>query len=265
MNRIWAIVAAIAVIIPASQLGAQPAKPWQTPGTRAGEEVVGPNNAKMVWVPAGEFKMGSADGAADEKPVHLVRISKGFWLTKTAVTVGQWRAYCRDSRTPLRQHILAPTDDYPMTGVNWNDVQGYCRFYGLALPTEAQWEYAARGPEGRVYPWGNEWDKDRCCCDENRDPGGFTAPVGIYPEGASWCGALDLAGNSSTWCADWYGKTYYAQSPGVDPQGPDTGTQRMQRGGYCWGDADECRSAKRFGDDPTNDGGSGSARPCCTP
>jgi formylglycine-generating enzyme required for sulfatase activity len=194
-----------------------------------------------------------------------VRISKGFWLSKSAVTIAQWRQYCRDSGTPLRAHIISPTDDYPMSGVSWNEVRGYCRFYGLALPTEAQWEYAARGPGGRTYPWGNQWDKNRCCNNDNPGPRGFTCPVGSYPNGASWCGALDMAGNLSTWCEDWYAKTYYAHSPGVDPTGPETGTERVQRGGYCWGDADECRSARRFGDDPTNDGGSGSARPCFTP
>lgn len=265
MNRVLAIIAVVAVIIPASRGGAQTTKPWELQGSRAGEEIAGPNGVKMVWVPAGEFTMGSARGRADEKPVHRVRISKGFWLSKTAVTIAQWRRYCHDSGTRFRVEVISPTDDYPMWGVNWDDVQGYCRFYGLALPTEAQWEYAARGPQGRTYPWGNQWDKKRCCNQDNTGPQGFNCPVGGYPNGASWCGAQDMAGNLSTWCADWYAETYYAHSPGVDPLGPKTGTRRVQRGGYFWSDADECRSARRSSDDPTNEDGSGSARPCFTP
>lgn len=265
MNRLAVCAAALALLVPVSQGVAQTTKPWQLPGTRVGEEIVGPNGARMVWVPAGEFTMGSVDGPADEKPAHRVRISRGFWLSKTAVTLGQWKRYCRESGVPLKEDILSPTDDYPMDGLSWLDVRKYCQFYGLAMPTEAQWEYAARGPEGRTYPWGNWWDKNLCCNDDNVGPQGYTCPVGSYPKGASWCGALDMAGNLSTWCADWYSQTYYANSPSVDPTGPERGTERVERGGYCWGSADECRSARRFGDDPTNDGGSGSARPCFTP
>ena len=219
----------------------------------------------MVWVPAGEFAMGSEDGPAGEQPVHRVKISKGFWISRTPVTIAQWRRYCRDSGTPLTVDIMSPTDDYPIWGVNWEDVEGYCRHYGLALPTEAQWEYAARGPEARVYPWGNQWDKALCCNNDNNGPDGFTCPVGSYPDGASWCGALDMAGNLSAWCADWYSETYYADSPETDPCGPDTGTERVQRGGYFWSDADGCRSANRSSDDPANRDGSGSLRPCFTP
>ena len=264
MNRISAIIAITAVII-ASQVMAHAGEPWILGGVEAGEEVLGPNGVKMMWVPEGEFTMGSADGKADEQPVHRVQITKGFWISETAITIAQWRRYCVASKTPLRQHILAPTDDHPMSGLNWDDVDKYCRFYGLTMPTEAQWEYAARGPKGSKYPWGNQWSPALCCCDENRDPSGFTCPAGKYLKGASWCGALDMAGNLSTWCADWYDKTYYARSPAADPAGPEKGTERVQRGGYCWGDADECRSAKRFSSEPANEDGSGSARPCFVP
>lgn len=265
MKNASSTVVGIVVLLSALQAGAQTAEPWRVPGSAPGEEIVGPNGVAMVWVPAGEFSMGSTDGDADEKPVHPVRISRGFWLGKTAVTIAQWKRYCSDSGTPLPGEILSPTDDYPMWGASWEDARAYCRFYGLALPTEAQWEYAARGPEGRVYPWGNEWDSALCCNDDNTGPDGFTCPVGSYPAGASWCGALDMAGNLSTWCADWYSETYYAKSPTVDPSGPDTGTRRVQRGSYFWGSADDCRSARRSSDDPTNRDGSGSVRPCFTP
>ncbi len=226
---------------------------------------MGPNGAKMVWVPAGQFEMGSSDGAADERPVHRVQISKGFWLSKTPVTIAQWKRYCGETGTALPEEMLSPTDDYPMWGASWEDAEAYCRYFGLSLPTEAQWEYAARGPQGRLYPWGDRWDSTLCCNEDNPGPDGFNCPVGSHPDGASWCGALDMAGNLSTWCADWYSESYYANSPAVDPQGPETGAERVQRGSYFWGNADDCRSARRSSDDPANRDGSGSVRPCFRP
>lgn len=248
---------------------AQGDKPWLRPGSRAGEEIVGPDGGRMVWVPAGDFTMGSNDGPADERPAHRVRISRGFWLGKYEVTVGLWRRYCREAKVPLDDEFIMP-DNHPMSGVSWFDVEKYCRFYGLALPTEARWEWAARGPEGRRYPWGNQWNPRLCTNKENpyivEDVGlEFTAPVGRYPGGASWCGAMDMAGNLAEWVADWYSETYYASASGVDPTGPTTGTEKVWRGGYCWGDADECRSTRRFGSEPDNDGGSGCLRTCVVP
>lgn len=243
---------------------ARGAAPWQRPGARAGEEVAGPDGGRMVWVPAGEFMMGSADGAPDERPMHRVRLSRGFWLGKTEVTVAQWRRYCQQAGVPLAVEIFVP-EDHPMSGVSWFDVQNYCRFYGLALPTEAQWEWAARGPEGRRYPWGNRWDPRRCSNKENPGPEGFTFPVGSFPAGASWCGALDMAGNLAEWCADWYSEAGYAGTPEVDPQGPAQGTERVWRGGYCWAEEEECRTTRRFGSEPDNDGGAGCLRTCFVP
>lgn len=244
---------------------AQDAKPWERQGSRAGEEIFGPDGGKMVWVPAGAFTMGSNDGAAKEKPEHRVQISRGFWLGKCEVTVEQWLRYCRKAQVLLQANIIAPTNDHPMMGANFSDVAAYCRFYGLTLPTEAQWEYAARGAEGRQYPWGNEWDESKCCNNDNAGPTAATFPVGTFPQGASWCGALDMAGNLAEWCNDWYAADYYAHSPQDDPKGPETGTERVQRGGYCFGDAEECRSAYRFSDDPGNRDGAGGLRMCWTP
>jgi len=260
------IIAALLVVTAAL---AQGDKPWQRQGTRAGEEIVGPDGGKMVWVPAGEFMMGSNDGPADERPIHRVRISRGFWLSRCETTCAQWKRYCQQAGIRLDKEIFTP-DNHPMSGVSWFDVDKYCRFYGMALPTEAQWEWAARGPEGRKYPWGNQWNAWLCNNKDNpyvdEDLGmAFTSPVGRYPGGASWCGALDMAGNLDEWVADWYSETYYAASPSLDPTGPAAGTEKVWRGGYCWGDADECRSARRFSSEPDNDGGSGTLRACYTP
>ncbi len=264
MKKIAVLALVLVLLALTVQARAQGSGPWQRPGTRAGEEIVGPDGGRMVWVPAGEFLMGSADGAADERPAHRVRLSRGFWLAKTEVTVARWQRYCQQAGVPLTAEILTP-EDHPMWGVSWQDVQRYCSFYGLALPTEAQWEWAARGPEGRRYPWGNQWDPARCCNQDNPGPEGVTCPVGSFPAGASWCGALDMAGNLAEWCADWYSEAYYATSPEVDPQGPAQGTERVWRGGYCWADADECITTRRFGSEPDNDGGAGCLRPCYVP
>lgn len=260
-----AAVAVIALLLgPSLDLVGEELKPWQREGARAGEEILGPDGLKMVWVPAGEFMMGSDEGAADEQPVRRVRISRGFWLAKCEVTVQQWLHYCKEARVLLKAEIITPTD-HPMSGVSWHDVAAYCNYYGMMLPTEAQWEWAARGPEGRKYPWGNAWDPKRCCNNDNTGEDGFTMPVGRFADGASWCGALDMAGNLAEWCQDWYSETYYAGAPTSDPQGPDTGTEKVWRGGYCWGDANECRTTSRFGSEPDNDGGSGTLRPCYVP
>lgn len=239
-------------------------KPWQRPGSRVGEEIIGPDGGRMVWVPAGEFTMGSNSGHPDERPEHRVRLSKGFWVGKCEVSVGQWKRYSRDSGAALPDPIFVP-DSHPIAGVDWAAYQAYCRYYGLAMLTEAQWEWAARGPEGRQYPWGNQWDASRCCNNDNPGPDGYTSPVGSHPAGASWCGALDMAGNLAEWVGDWYAENYYANSPAVDPTGPATGVKRVQRGGYCWADADWCRTTERFADNPANDGGAGTLRVCYTP
>ncbi len=216
---------------------AQTAKPWVQRGTRAGEEIIGPDGGKMVWVPSGEFMMGSLEGEGEdnEHPAHRVRITRGFWLGKCTVTNAQYRQYCRETGAEFPP-FSDQADDHPVVSVNWDDVEAYCKHYGLDLPTEAQWEYAARGPEGRKYPWGREWDPRKCCNRANLGPRGRTFPVGSFPEGVSWCGALDMAGNVWQWCRDWWSAKYYANSPDSDPQGPDSGERRVLRGGSWYGD-----------------------------
>lgn len=215
-------IAVLLLLVALVVCSAQGDKPWERQGTKAGGEIIGPHGGKMVWVPPGEFDMGSNDGEANEKPVHHVRITKGFWLGKYTVTNAQYRRYCQETGSQF------PTgsdqgDDYPAVGANWDDAAAYCKHYGLALPTEAQWEYAARGPKSLIYPWGNEWDPKKCCWPGNAGPAGRTFPVGSFSAGASWCGALDMAGNVWQMCSDWYDSKYYAASPAADPTGPTVG------------------------------------------
>ncbi len=226
--------------------------PWDRPGTSVGEEIVGPDGADYVWVPPGEFMMGAEaeSGFRNEVPGHHVQITKGFWLGKCEVTNAQYRRFCQETG---RQCPAASKqgDDHPVVAVTWDDAKAYCDHYGLRLPTEAQWEYAARGPEGREYPWGNECDKTKCCTSQNKGPGGRTFPVGSFPQGASWCGALDMAGNVWEYCADWYDSVYYSKSPVADPLGPEFGGSKVVRGG-CWDlDPEFSRCAFRFSYDPS--------------
>lgn len=207
-----------------------PEKPWLVSGTAAGQEIVGPDGGTMVWVPAGQFQMGMEAANPDARPVHCVTITRGFWLGKCEVTNAQYKAFCQQAKYtfPARNDH---GDDHPVAYVNWDDAMAYCKHFGLSLPTEAQWEWAARGPENRKYPWGNDYDPGKFCSKQNVGPNGATYPVGSFPTGASWCGALDMAGNVWEWCSDWYDAKYYGKCPANDPAGQPKGTYHVVRGG----------------------------------
>jgi iron(II)-dependent oxidoreductase len=277
MMRLIAVVTLAVAVGVAANAQAAERKPWTSPGSRAGEEIVGPDGSAMVWVPAGKYKMGATqddlryargrlDGEIndDAGPVHEVRISKGFWLGKHEVTNAQYRAYCDAAGV----EFPADSDqeaNHPVVYVSWEDVEAYCHHFGLVLPTEAQWEYAARGPENRWFPWGNFWDSKRVCYSHRRGPGGTTFPVGSFPAGASWCGALDLAGNAQEFCNDWYDKLYYQDSPTDDPEGPASGEYRCARGGGYGNPPAVQRSAARNINYPDDRDGDFGFRVCITP
>lgn len=213
----------------------------------------GLDGSPLVWVPAGEFGMGADDGQEDmggywqaSRPVHRVRITQGFWIGKCEVTNAQFAQFltAHGSNTDAEGHMLLRVQDaecrirladgvfsaepgwgqHPVASVTWYGARAYCERYGLSLPTEAEWEYAARGPQNRDYPWGSGWDVGKVAA-------GSAASVGSLPQGASWCGALDMAGGVWEWCEDWFSTDYYAASPAEDPQGPETGTLSVLRGG----------------------------------
>jgi formylglycine-generating enzyme required for sulfatase activity/endonuclease YncB( thermonuclease family) len=216
----------------------------------------------VVYIAAGEFIMGTSDAQvevlltecwycdrevlSDEQPQHTVFVD-AFWIDRTEVTNAQFRLCVEEGACKEPEFwgdIRLDGSALPVVGVAWEDATAYCRWAGGRLPTEAEWEKAARGTDGRVYPWGNDFDGiranfcDRSCefWDEDHDldvndGSPKTAPVGSYPAGASALGVLDMAGNVWEWSADWYGKGYYRQSPAENPQGPESGEYRAARSG----------------------------------
>jgi formylglycine-generating enzyme required for sulfatase activity len=206
-------------------------------------------DGSMVHVPAGEFIMGNDTGNPDERPQRWVYLD-AFEMDKYEVTNVQYRRFIQvtgreapqiwpgryvqftDSKISLDwQDGTYPAGQatYPVVMVNRADAAAYCAWAGKRLPTEAEWEKAARGTNGRRYPWGNTWDTSKANTGETGI--GHPQPVGSYLSGASPYGALDMVGNVWEWVADQYGRDYYSQAPDRNPQGPPVGWGSVQRGG----------------------------------
>ncbi|MCX6343506.1 MAG: formylglycine-generating enzyme family protein [Armatimonadetes bacterium] len=255
---------------------------------------------KMISIPAGSFLMGNSGVGNDatmagdledsnEMPQRSVTL-RAYSIGKYEVTRGQFRkfmkaggylkkaywstagwkwkiskkrstpAYWAAKQTWINGKSFTQTDNHPVVGVTYYEAEAFCNWAGGHLPTEAQWERAARwtGTHANIYPWGDEWASGNCnsLCDNNSAGGGKngyqTASVGSFPSGKSPSGCQDMAGNVWEWCKDWHNSTYYANSPKNDPQGPASGGYRVLRGG-SWGDAESsCRCACRgFGSKPS--------------
>jgi formylglycine-generating enzyme required for sulfatase activity len=239
-------------VAPAPEVNAKAAV-WRTPepltDPQAGDIWISPQNAKeMVYVAAGEFLMGSGEGDGDDdaRPQRRVYVD-GFWMDKCEVTVGEYRKFCKETgRTMPKTHSSGWTEEHPMVNVRWEDAAAYAQWEGKRLPTEAEWEKAARGEDGRRHPWGTEEPgSSRCNLEGSGDGHETGAPVGSFPSGASAYGCLDMAGNVWEWCADWYGRAYYEDHDDRNPEGPDSGSHKVVRGG-CWSSSStEVRCAAR--------------------
>ena len=205
------------------------------------------DGAEMSYIPASSFEMGDhfGESQARELPVHTVTVD-GCYMDKTEVTVRQFKAFLANSDynwtgswTSVDQY--SPTDNHPMIYVNWYDAMAYCEWAGKRLPTEAEWEKAARGGlQGKRYSWGNQID------DTNANYGnnvGTTTVAGSYP--ANGYGLYDVAGNVWEWCADWWQTDYYTSSPANNPLGPDTGSSRVLRGGRWYSSPYDLRVSNR--------------------
>jgi formylglycine-generating enzyme required for sulfatase activity len=202
------------------------------------------DGAEMVYVPSGEFLMGSEDEDAykTEKPEHIVYLD-GYWIYKHEVTNAQYQR-CIEAGVCSGNLGLYSENENPAVYINWHMAESYCEWVGGRLPTEAEWEKAARGDDGRTYPWGET--RPSCGIANYYGCRSGTAPVGSYLDNVSPYGALDMAGNVWEWVADWYGADYYAVSPYSNPTGPATGIYRVVRGGSWSNNAWYLRTSDRL-------------------
>ena len=187
----------------------------------------------MIEIPAGSFIMGSDQGAPDEAPPHAVELDL-YWIDKFETTAAQYQACVAAgvcSAAGLSAGCNAERDDrqdHPINCLTFDQATTYCLWQGKRLPTEAEWERAARGDDGRTYPWGEDFPSTQLL--NYNDNVGATTPVDAYPLGASFYGLYGMGGNVQEWTGDFYAADYYAQSPAQNPQGPDSGTLRVGRG-----------------------------------
>lgn len=211
------------------------------------------DGAELVWIPAGEFLCGS-EKYADEKPAKKVYLD-GYWVYKYPVTVGQYKKFCTATGTEfkpmwgqgMKAGVKGQEDDYAVQ-LNWYEADAYAKWAGAGLPTEAQWEKASRGSDGREFPWGKDWDADKCVSNA-KTVGQFTPgfmPVTDKQQSVSPYGVVATAGNVWEWVGDWYGHDYYQIAPDKNPAGPETGSHKVIRGGCSLYDERFSRTAARM-------------------
>jgi formylglycine-generating enzyme required for sulfatase activity len=210
----------------------------------------------MVFVPAGNFLMGSPEGVGreDEHPQHTVTLD-AYWIDQTEVTNGKYAQCVADKACTLPSVNSSMTrdsyygnpafDNFPVVYVHWSDAVDYCKWSGRRLPTEAEWEKAARGTEGHTYPWGNTPPDSSLA--NYKDIIGDTAEVGSYPAGASPYGALDMVGNVFEIVADHYDANYFSNSPLSNPKGPDSdGPYAVRSSSWSYGELDMAASRRNW-------------------
>jgi formylglycine-generating enzyme required for sulfatase activity len=213
------------------------------------------DNMEMVYVPEGIFIMGSKDGNSDEKPVRDVHLN-AYWIDKYEVSNAQY-AMCVEANIctepgSTEKYLNSAYANHPVVTVNWHQASAYCQWVGGRLPSEAEWEKAARGPDGNKYPWGNA-SPSYSKANYNSYVSD-TTEVGSYMEGKSYYHVMDLAGNVWEWVNDWYTNSYDANQIN-NPLGPSTGQERVLRGSSWISDIRYVRSANRDRNDPNKESG----------
>jgi len=230
------------------------------PGTTRVDE----HGVTQVWVPAGSFLRGTSEEEViiqppawanrelpSEMPQHPVTITQGYWIDQYEVTNAAFGAFVADGgyeneslwsaegwdwlinrsgRTGPVENCGDHGPDYPRVCITWYEAEAYAAWRGGRLPTEAEWEYAARGPESLIFPYGNEFSLDG----GNIFGHDSSEPVGSFPDGVSWVNAHDMSGNAMEWVNDWLDYEYYQLMEEFDPQGPETGRIKIEKGGW-WG------------------------------
>jgi formylglycine-generating enzyme required for sulfatase activity len=268
----------------------QPLKPTETlppsptPQPKAGDTRTDPKGIEQVWVPAGSFQMGTSEKQAQdlialnppgwivkelnsEQPQHEVRLTQGYWIDKYEVTNAAFQAFAADGGYQKKEFWseegwkwlqgrkanpacstqgAKDKPNHPCVNVRWYEAEAYAAWRSGRLPSEAEWEYAARGPQSLVYPWGNEFDEKKANVLETLG----VKPVGSYPDGASWVGAMDMAGNAMEWVNDWLDPTYYQQKVSENPPGPKSGTIKIEKGGWWGSNPYVARCSYRHFEDP---------------
>jgi formylglycine-generating enzyme required for sulfatase activity len=239
-------------LIAATMLGAEQ---WATAGAPSPSSH-GPDPVPMIIIPAGEFLMGSPEGQGrpDEWPQRSVYLD-AFEIDQVEVTNERYMRFVKATghRPPPDPFGIGPLqsikglEQLPVVQTTWYDAKAYCTWAQKRLPTEAEWEKAARGTDGRLYPWGNDPPTPRRAnFDREWDDQRTLHAVGSLPEGDSPYGVKDMAGNAREWVADWYDADYYAQAPDRNPQGPEKkGVVRSIRGGSWHSPANDIRAAAR--------------------
>ncbi|MFQ5597535.1 MAG: formylglycine-generating enzyme family protein, partial [Nitrospiria bacterium] len=220
------------------------------------EIIRGGDGRDMVLIPGGSFTMGGEDGDFDEQPKRVIYLDP-FYIDKYEVTN---ESYTRFTKMLKRSPAIIPVfeddvnllkgDKQPVVGVTWIDAVAYCKWAGNRLPTEAEWEKAARGEDGMKWPWGETFDHKAVNGRGEEDGFKYSAPVGSFERGRSPYGIYDMAGNVSEWVADWYDQFYYKDAPFKNPKGPkDPGIIKVlsYRGGSYHSTSHDLRASKRFG------------------
>lgn len=233
------------------------------------QDIIGKDHAPMVSIPEGFFPMGvpkaARDGGVDERPNHEVFVDT-FYIDKFEVTNGRYLQFVTetDHRTP--QHPSDPSKgiwkgnmmpesvtDLPVINVDWNDATAYCAWAEKRLPTEAEWEKAAKGPNDWRFPWGNiEPTQEHANFNQTWRGEATLVQVGMYEKGKSPYGVYDVAGNVWEWVADWYDAEYYQKSPLRNPKGPKTGSYKAVRSSGWQGETPQVRIFTRIKSLPTD-------------
>jgi formylglycine-generating enzyme required for sulfatase activity len=266
MYRVLGWAAGMA-LIGAAMLDAADMPPARNGTTASTDTFKGKDGAPMILIPAGPFLMGSNDGLPNERPEHTVTL-EAYYIDQFEITAGRYQKFLESAKRDLPptwdDEAAQTLSDLPAVGMSWSDSAAYCKWAGRRLPTEAEWEKAARGTDGRRYPWGHMqpftdianynrgmWVSEAITLvPVNSGLEGMSVRHGLKDGGRSFYGLFHMAGNAAEWVADWYDREYYPKSPARNPTGLATGDKRVIRGG-SWADLPTAlRVTARFSAEP---------------